>query len=304
MKEETTAQIVRADLAPLGKVLATTSYDISNWKATLDFLVSIPSMGVKLEKGYMIFTKTGRKLSDSAVSAEIVKQFGASGSSPYLSALADIMRSAWDFENPDCTDIDITQIPEGVHDILRPYVRWSAIQGGTKVYLVRTSEANTWEIAVDPWGALTQYNHPSGVNYLSYIATMIKALQKSGGTSWGVDTQTNARTGERTRSITPFLTLVQGVTGLLQDDLRFYMPMPETFSNDPDVPASSFFPLRELGDHLTGTCEHWLDFESQMPEWAQGSWRATFYAAFDDKNRSRQRCYHGAFEHVLMPISY
>ena len=228
---------VRTDIPPLGKIITTTIADTTHWAGLINLFKQL-NIGARIEKGYITFTRAGKKVSDATIHSEIAKQFGAANSAPYSQAFSDILRAAWAIESAEVVDVDHAVIPEMVYDIIKPYVRWSTIQGGTKVNLVRTSEANTWEIAIDIWGALTQYKHPSGKNYLVYISDEVRRMQKSGEISWGVDSQTDSRTGVVTRTFTPFLSLAQQNTEGLQSDMRFFMDLPATFSNDPDVPAS------------------------------------------------------------------
>jgi len=263
--------------------------DTSLWSEIFKLIeISWLGGGWKLTGKRMSPVKGGRKATEKQILDLFKSEYGERSASQYLTAYGQIVTNDWAPSNPTMVDTTSAEYPQPVVDILGRYIKWGSSQGGTRVYLTRTSAANTWEIAQDPLTALP-------IPMFNELAEQIKNLQLSGGTEWGIESVVDPATGVTTRSRKPLLAQMNKFwLSALLDDARFRSDtLPETFSNDPEVMASSFFDLSNLESRMKGTPENpkveaFTDFESQMPSWAVDPWRASFYAIFKDDNRSRQ----------------
>jgi len=250
-----------------------------------------------LDKEKLSPKKLGKKDS-AAYTKEIVRLYAESPAeaAAYQQEFNRILDLSWKRKIEETVSMKRESIPDEVADFLKNYVRWSA-QPGTGAFLyVRSSDANTWAMCENPWTELTYYRPGGGEETaLDCIINRVTEMQIDGRTSWGVTSDTDPMTGRATRRYTPFLTAANegkpSLAAKIAADIRFRMEQPETFSNDPDVPCMSFFPLEDLERKAAegiGHCRHWINFESQMPVWARDAFRASFYGVFNAKNRSRQ----------------
>lgn len=206
--------------------------------------------------------------------------------------VSTLVESEWQFANPQVEDaIQFSMSPDACR-FIAPYIRWSSTSTGDPVFLVRiTDVASCWEVSSDPGCSLALHIHSSGKTYMDYLSEQLLEKQKAGEINWGVKSTTDPETGTIQRIFQPLMSIITepSFKEAIKKEKSLYLKLPTTFSNDPTVPSSCYFPINSLPTSPTpDQYEAWTDFESQMPPWAIPMWRAAFYGIFDAENRSRQ----------------
>ena len=278
--------MINLTVNPIGVVEGLEHVDHDTWVQ----ISQTPNMEWTMDGPRLVALLAGRKATTPAIIKHITSELGAAsvGIMNLSRTVLSLLSHAWVAKS--CEVSVVHPIPDQIKDVIYHWVRWTVLGGGERKLLVRTHpEANTWELSEDPWATLAGTKHPLGGTVLAHIATKVAVMQKDGSCSWGVTTDVDKTTGRVTKAITPFLVIAKDAPDQIKTDLRFFIKEPVVFSNDEDVPCFSYFPLNNLPQ--VGTCEHWLDFESQFPEWGVGAWRAAFYGIFYAGNRSRQMIY-------------
>lgn len=278
--------MVQLTVKPIGIVEGLDHPDSNTWKT----ISVVDTIDWSMDGARLIPMAAGRKITVAALIKAVSSAVG-SATAPSLNLSATIpslLSHVWSAKD---VEVEVRHpIPDQVKDVIFHWVRWTVLGGGERKLLVRTHpEANTWELSDDPWATLAGTPHPQGGPVLAHIVAKVTAMQKDGSCTWGVEVDVNQTTGKVTKTITPFLVMAANSPDEIKQDMRFLIKEPKVFSNDPDTPCFSFFPLDNMP--LTGSCEHWLDFESQFPEKMVEAWRAAFFGIFYAGNRSRQMIY-------------
>lgn len=163
-------------------------------------------------------------------------------------------------------------------DILKKYVCWvGSSSGDSIVYVISTLEFKIWEITSNALVSLKT------TGLFDSLYREIDSARRRGITSWSVITDPEGNT--QLEDIFNKLFREGTLEKVVQND-AFFKPKIEDFTNDLDVDALCYFP--KDSSNRKGHCQHWLNFESQMPELYRPIWRSLFAGIFDDKNRSRQ----------------
>ena len=251
---------------------------------------------IAYKKGFLRFNQGDGKASEPKLLKKLtelatnptVSTHGANAGA-YMALLPRLLAEQWSAANAE--DRVAQTLPTEIKQFLWPWVRWFATSTGERTFQTRThSTYKCWEISTDPLASLSRIAYDPTQTVLEYLSNKLLEMQKSGETEFGVTEDTNPETGIVHRTLTPLLVACDDrILQSIKTDQEFVLPHPTRFTNDPLVDSSCFFPLSNIKlDPLPETYEAWTDFESQMPPWAVGVWRACFYGIFCDSNRSRQ----------------
>jgi hypothetical protein len=252
---------------------------------------------LKYKQGYITTYRNNTKQSEKMLSNYLHDKTMALTNSQTplnlpISIVSILASTEWQFETTSISHIHANPLPPEAVTFCKPYIRWSSMSTGEQVFLVRTSEKfNCWEITTSPEGDLARQKRDDGTTYMDYLSELLKAKQMAGEIAWGVTQDEDQKTGIVSIIHTPFMVLIseEKFKSAFKKERTLYLPIPTTFTNDPETPSSCCFPLTTLPtDPKPEQYEAWLDFESQMPPWSIPMWRASFYGIFDDTNRSRQ----------------
>ena len=284
---------VTLEIPPFGRLTteAIDAAETTRWEAIARLAEMIPGGTWALDTDTLTPQKNCRK-SIPAFTAKLAELYPDPAElSAWMEEFGRFISATWTQAEEVVEDEVAEAIPEEIAEMLLPFVRWSSHSGAGVYLYTRTSDANTWAISEQTWGQLLHYCPNGGKDHaLTVISSELLKLQKEGKTRWGVKISVDPKTGNKRRLFIPFLEFA-GSSKLIEkieNDLRFAINTPEIFTNSPGTPCMSYFPLSELEARCIGRSQHWLNFESQFPEWAIDTWRASFYGTFVDTNRSRQ----------------
>ncbi len=212
--------------------------------------------------------------------------------------LTYLLQVTWESEACLAEAITLAAIQPEIYELLSPWVGYTKYPDGPRLPIVRTSLHNTWRVSHDVIGDLQSLivDEEAGTTAIDFLGAELQRLQKSGATRWGVISKFDAE-GRSVRYLLSFTEayercekLADRMSKKLMDDMRFFKKL-VPFTNDPEQAAENYFPLHELGQLKTGSCEHWLRFETQIPPWGVETFRAAIYGIYDDRNKSRQILY-------------
>ena len=246
-------------------------------KAERYFLTVLPDAGICI-----VDDKTSKKpLPPAKLRKFLEAAFGRVGYAA-IAAVMDEMRELTCKKEATPAAPVAPQVIEGTLDkaltaIIKNYVCWAATdKGGSQVYVRTSLEHRTWDITSNALVSL------KGSGLFDQLEKDIDQARRTGATAWSV---TSTEEGGQVYADIYNKLYTEGLLDTIVQDASFFKTGVADFTNDENVDALSYFPSSAP---LFGSCQHWLNFESQMPDIYRPVWRSLFAGIFDDQNRSRQ----------------